>query len=536
MAGCVGRVASSVNQNRATSTMDSPAADALQLVCPDLSKPLDPGPSVLRRLSPEEIEHSIKTALNVDVSTNLLNSIPPDGLTDGFPNNGNAQRYSEQHYDAFRALADDVASKVDLTKWITCSLGTTTAKNLACHRTLMEALSPVLFRGPLVTEYTDRLLALAQLDFIWKDANVEASARQIVSAMLQAPQFLYVVQADRAPDSARPDLIPLSPEELATRLALLLWGEAPDKKLLTQTTLNTADSVVAAATSMISDARTKTARRLFAQRWLRLESFGFPVDDPSLAALPQSSHEEVGRLIDDYFTGAANALDIFRADHFYANKTLGTVYEVPTGNLTDADYQRFDATDNRGGIFTTSAYLMRTSHTNKPSRTFRGQFIRASILCSPLPPPPPGLVFDITKIDEETHGTDPSCAGCHRLMDPIGKGLSRYDQLGRLTDDYKAGKLMEGQFIQGDTVAAFNGGRELGNVIASQEETSRCVVRRTIQWAAGRNLVNTDGCTLEHLHQEFVKSGYQYDGLVQALVRSDAFRYRKSTPTTAVSQ
>ena len=79
---------------------------------------------------------------------------------------------------------------------------------------------------------------------------------------------------------------------------------------------------------------------------------------------------------------------------------------------------------------------------NRTSPVRRGVWVLEQILGERVPPPPP----DVPELDEqepksvegltlrqrtELHTTDPVCANCHRVLDPIGFGLENFDAIGR---------------------------------------------------------------------------------------------------------
>ena len=67
--------------------------------------------------------------------------------------------------------------------------------------------------------------------------------------------------------------------------------------------------------------------------------------------------------------------------------------------------------------------------------------MREVVLCEPVDPPPGNVhvVLDeppadqpLTKRDRlEAHRADPTCAGRHSLMDPLGLPLETFDAIGR---------------------------------------------------------------------------------------------------------
>ena len=74
------------------------------------------------------------------------------------------------------------------------------------------------------------------------------------------------------------------------------------------------------------------------------------------------------------------------------------------------------------------------------------------MLCQVVPNPPPGVntnlpepsTADAARAKRERmveHAQNPACSGCHRLMDPIGFGLEKYDAVGAWRDQETRGHL-----------------------------------------------------------------------------------------------
>jgi hypothetical protein len=87
------------------------------------------------------------------------------------------------------------------------------------------------------------------------------------------------------------------------------------------------------------------------------------------------------------------------------------------------------------------SFLARASHAESTSPTRRGAFVQDSLLCNPVPPPPPDVnptfpddgVPKTAKQKLEQHMKEESCASCHKQMDPIGFALENFDAIGALT-------------------------------------------------------------------------------------------------------
>jgi hypothetical protein len=162
-------------------------------------------------------------------------------------------------------------------------------------------------------------------------------------------------------------------------------------------------------------------------------------------------------------------------------------------------------------------------------------------MCQAIPPPPPDVMADVPptalggdcRLDQyKAHGQG-SCAGCHSLMDPIGFGLERYDQLGRFR---KYEYLSEGLDV--NTACPLDGHGEiaelgeftdpggLAQLLVDQNVVQGCMVTQLYTWAMGHAPGTDDVRFVDDLGKTFVDSGRRFDELVIAIVTDDAFAYR----------
>ena len=164
------------------------------------------------------------------------------------------------------------------------------------------------------------------------------------------------------------------------------------------------------------------------------------------------------------------------------------------------------------------------------SPTLRGKFIRESLLCQEVPPPPPGV--NTAAVDQPTdkpmtkrqrleiHRSDAKCAGCHALMDPLGLPLESFDAIGayRTTDNG----------LPVDPVSDFDGkavadSRALGMAASQSVNVAQCLVRKYYAYAVGHPERDEDGSVLNALAAAFNASGFKMRDLMLAVVTSDAF-------------
>ena len=80
---------------------------------------------------------------------------------------------------------------------------------------------------------------------------------------------------------------------------------------------------------------------------------------------------------------------------------------------------------------------------SRTSPVIRGKWVLDNLLGVPPPPPPaavPALKENTTGLGGRSlsmrerlseHRDNPACAGCHKLMDPVGFALENYDAIGR---------------------------------------------------------------------------------------------------------
>ena len=183
----------------------------------------------------------------------------------------------------------------------------------------------------------------------------------------------------------------------------------------------------------------------------------------------------------------------------------------------------------QGSVLTVSSYATRTSP------VLRGKWILDNLLNAPPPDPPP----DVPNLNEasigtaaslreqlEAHRHDPTCASCHRRMDPLGFGLENFDAVG-------AWRTMDGNFPidargflpDGDE---FTGPEELRRVLVNQRQAfARCLTSKLMTYALGRGLQSYDTRTVRAIADRLPASQYRFSALVLEIVNSLPFQQRR---------
>jgi len=155
-----------------------------------------------------------------------------------------------------------------------------------------------------------------------------------------------------------------------------------------------------------------------------------------------------------------------------------------------------------------------------------------------IPPPPPSVPAlekqDPQKIENltlrqrtELHVSDPTCANCHKVLDPIGFGLENFDAIGRWRDHDDSGGAI-------DPAGALPGGkhfsspRELKAIIAANEtELARNLTEKLLAYALCRQLEGYDEIVVDHLMETIAEDGYRMQTLITEIVTSYPFTHRR---------
>lgn len=491
-------------------------------------------PSPLRRLTNEEYNNTIRDLLG-DTSR-PADAFPPDEAVGGFENNTVSpitQSLVERYMATAESLAASAAPRVD--QLAPCPSGQPTD---TCARSFIEAFGRLAFRRPLDERERSSMFDLYTSKE--KRAGYARAVQLVIQALLQSPQFLYRVEplpdGDAAPRA-------LSGYEVATRLSFLIWASTPDAALLDDAgagRLATADDVAKAARRLLRDPRAVDGVKSFHRQWLDLRELDTESKDAVLyptftPELRRAMVEETLRFSAHVALAGGDAVTaLLTSKKTFVNSALAKLYgvEPPRGDgfvLVDLPG------DQRAGLLTQASVMTVFSHAEESSPILRGKFVREKLLCQAVPPPPPNVAISLPKFDPtltkrerfDRHRMDPNCAGCHRMMDPIGFAFEHYDALGawRTVDGAFPVDAL-GELTQtGDTDGAFDGAVALGVKLAASQRVRRCVATQWFRAALGRNERQEDGSSLDGAYRAFQLGGYDVRELIVAIASSHSFRH-----------
>jgi hypothetical protein len=519
----------------------------------------------LRRLTHSQYNNTVRDLIG-DYSR-PADRFPPEDFVGGFKNQTRSQGIPPVLEDAYSNAAERMALNAfragDVNNLIPCKPAS--ARDAKCREQFVRAFGERAFRRPLtsieVRRYTDLFATQAA-----KAGKFLEGARVVVEAMLQSPKFLFHVTAGDPSVRLKPDTTDAgSPNSsvrfeadlrdyaIANRLSYFLWDTMPDRALLDAAAngeLRTPGGIERIGRSMLEDKRARQAVDEFFSQWLRFDRMlgaakddgRYPAFTPELAAMMvQETKMLLGHLVWDN----RNFMEALTADYSFLNADLARLYELPEP-AGEFEMVKFPAALPRAGILGQATFLASTTGPVETSPTARGLFVREHLLCQVVPNPPPGVNTNLPEPTADAvrakrdrmleHVENESCAGCHRLMDPIGFGLEKYDALGAWRDKEKlelgegAGrsKVVEVDInavgeIAGLPNSTFADSRTLGRVLAASPVCQDCIVKQMFRYASGRPETPADRQSVAAAAAAFRSSGFKFKEMLISLVRAPQF-------------
>jgi mono/diheme cytochrome c family protein len=372
----------------------------------------------------------------------------------------------------------------------------------------------------------------------------EARVERGLRALLISPDFLFRVEQD--PASIAPNTAyRLTDLELASRLSFFLWSSIPDDELLDLAIagkLKDPAVLEKQVRRMLSDARSEALVNNFADQWLYLRNLqsiipdarAFPDFDDNLR---QAMRRETELFFESVMRENRNVLDLLGANYTFVNERLAKHYGIP--NVYDSYFRRvtFDANSARGGLLGQASILTVTSYADRTSPVIRGKWVLTNILGSP-PPPPPGNVPPLKNEGSAAkaltmrermaaHRVNQPCAGCHRLMDPVGFSLENYDAVGRWrTTDQDVPIDASGNLPDGNQFVGVAGLRQA--LLSRPELFVTTLTEKLLTYGLGRGLESYDGAAVRKIVRDARNDDYRFSSLILGIVNSTPFQMRRS--------
>jgi len=437
------------------------------------------------------------------------------------------------------------AARASLQKVYTCG-HLNGAHTPMCARRVVTDFARRAFRRPVTARELAPYLKL--VDQAQKEEGSFAEGLAVgLQAILVSPDFLFRMERDHLNTGSNGAAhYPLSQHELATRLSYFLWSSMPDAPLrhaAEMGTLRNPAVLAAQVRRMLRDPRSKALAENFGGQWLQFRALESVTRDrdryPEFEDyLRLSMRRETELFIEDVIQHDRKILDFIDGKYTFVNERLARHYGIP--DVTGPEFRRVDLNDTpRGGVLTQGSVLTVSSYATRTSPVLRGRWVLDNLLDAPPPEPPP----DVPNLKEseigtsasmreqlELHRKDPTCASCHRRMDPLGFGLENFDAIGAWrTSDGKFPIDATGTLPDGRT---FNGPEELRKILrADHQAFEQCLTAKLLTYALGRGLERYDKRTVSGIVSRLPEREYRFSGLILEIVKSLPFQSRRSAGT-----
>lgn len=495
---------------------------------------IEPAPARLRRLTRDQYLRTVADLFGPEVV--VVGPLEPDTALDGLLAVGAASvtispRGVELYEDAAFAIAEQVVADPGPARLTCVPLD---VFDVACTREALRNLGRRVWRRPLTDEELARLVGITVRAQVALGDPGQGLAFGI-AALLQAPDFLFRVEAgEAAPDGAR-----YSDFEMASRLAYFLWNTTPDDTLLDAAAAGrlTDDAALRQVVlEMIADPRARQGVRAFFSDYLGLAALDHIIKDPQIFTrfspdLGAMAREETLRTIELLvFDERADFRALLTGRKTVVNRKLAALYGIEAPAAEGFGVVELPPHSPRVGLLGHASVLALHSHPVSSSATLRGLFIRETLLCGEIPPPPANVDTSLPEPDPTRptlrervaiHMTDPGCAGCHQAMDPIGLALENFDGIGRYRETENGAVIDASGTLDG---VPFDGPVQLAARIANHPDLARCLTERLFAYATGHAPTAGEGDEVERIAAEFAADGFRVQHLLAAIATSPAFR------------
>ena len=384
----------------------------LQIDITQVTMPESAGPMVMRRLTYREYDHMMTQLLGDTTS-------PASGASGWTADDAGRDRFRRarpkdvasyhviQYNQTASTLVDNAIKALSAGqktgKFVlpTGCTAPTAAQESSCATKFITSFGLAAFRRPVSAQEQTDLMA-AVFDGAHHGSlqlhRFHRCARQGDAAVAQLPLSL----GDRTDEAAAGSdgLLPLTPWQVASRLASAIWESMPDDTLLSAAQNGQLSTASPGGRSglerMLADPQAAQSLYNFHLQWFF--NMGFHVTDlasvdakansPLTDAAASGLQTEFTQFITSVYAppGDGTLKTLYTAPYAFVNKDLAAIYGV-TGPETGFAKVALDPSQ-RAGIFTQVSFLAGIEDTVADNPVYRGLAIYTKALCGAIPPPP----------------------------------------------------------------------------------------------------------------------------------------------------
>jgi hypothetical protein len=490
-----------------------------------------PGPRLIRRLTAEQYQNTLAALVGDGFPVEEVFSDP---AINGFHVDADAALVSDLTAELLMNYAERVAAWVlDNQVW---RVATCNTHEESCHRQVISEFGRRAFRREPTDEQMNTYLSLFAAE-----ESFEAGLYVVLSTMLQSPYLLYRRELGE-PDPENPGQYRLTPYEVASELSYFLSNGPPDDQLLNAAAegrLTTREELDQQVYGLLSRDGSQNAFAAFVHGWLEVDTLYKKAKDPAVLEFSQPLREamlgETRSLFLELFQSGGTIADLFTADFTMLNQPLAELYGF--GGVSGDGFTRVAVEGRRStGILGHASFLTEHSLPDNSSPVQRGRVVRERLLCQDLPPVPENLDtnlsdaagFSNNRERYEQHSADPACAGCHRLIDPVGFAFENYDAFGRYRESENGTPIDASGELSGVVggPVPLSGLQSLSDFLSISDEARSCLIRYWSYFAYGREGWSEQQCNHDAIRAEAAANDYKLQSTLFAILHAPHFSRR----------
>ena len=296
---------------------------------------------------------------------------------------------------------------------------------------------------------------------------------------------------------------------------------------------------------MLQDPRAETLASNFAYQWLNMGGLDEIDPDPAIFrdidfGIRDLFKKEIELFVKEIFLNNRDVTEMLSADYTYMNERLALHYGDQT--VKGDEFRKVPVLDpDRYGLLGKGGILMVSAYPDRTSPVLRGAYVLEHITGTPPPLPPPNVeALPENRAGEqpktvrgrlEAHRDNPSCAGCHGIIDPLGFALDGFDAVGRSrTVDRMAGVPIDTYGVLPDGTD-ITGVEDLRNALLERPTLFvQNLVEKLLMYALGRPVEAEDMPAVRQIVSSAAANNFEFYDIVQSIVSTDQFLY-KEAPT-----
>jgi hypothetical protein len=517
------------------------------------------GPPVIRRLTPSQYRQSIEDVFGAGIQ--LGGRFEPDVRLKGLTAIGAASvsvtaSGFEQYDTMARSVAAQVLDESHRRDLLPCKPVKPTQPDDLCAGVFLSSAGRLLFRRPLTSQELQTEIRVAN-----------SSARSLgdfyeglqlgLADLLVSPMFLFRHE-NVEPDPDHPGKYRLDAFSKASQISFLLWNTTPDDELLRAAEsgeLNTQRGLQRQVDRLLGSPMLESGIRAFFTDMLGFDQFATLSKDATLypkftpKAVVDAQEQTLRTIVDLLITQKGDYRDLFTSRRTFLTPTLGVIYGVPVmadtpiGTPEQWVPHEYPEGDPRSGLLTQASFVALHAHPGRSSPTIRGKALRELVLCQKVPDPPANVDFKVVQDTTNplfrtarervtAHRTMPTCAGCHKMIDPMGLALENFDGAAGFRTLENGAKIDTSGELDG---IKFDDAAGLGRAVHDNPATPACLVSRLYSYGSGRAPVKSEAAWIRQLGKQFASDGYRVPDLLRRIATGDAL-YRATAPAPQLAE